>query len=144
MFTRCFTCLGCMKLTKQTLKFLHLLFGVCNHDASEQYSLLQGYSHLKTAQAAHKTFNFMPCKPCLTVITYASPFNYLKSPQTTTSPTLVHTGLHQPGCLSAESMQHGYKQCFEQHTYQHMLQTHLKITTSLQSCHVADKFFACQ
>ena len=29
LFTCCFTCMGCMKLTQQTLTFLHLPFDVC-------------------------------------------------------------------------------------------------------------------
>ena len=35
LLTRCFTCLGCTKLTKQTLNYLHLPFGVCNSFCSQ-------------------------------------------------------------------------------------------------------------
>ncbi len=98
------------------------------------------FSHCpRTAGSASRNAN-----STLTMTTCALAFSYLESPPTPRSPTLVHTGLHQPGCLSAESTQHGFMQCFEQHSYQHMLPKHLAIITSLQSCHVADMFSACQ
>ena len=43
-----------MKLTKQTMSFLHLPFDVCIQDASKQHSLLQGYSCLQNVQAIHQ------------------------------------------------------------------------------------------
>ena len=68
----------------------------------------------------------------------------LESPRTARSPTVVHTGLHQLGCLSAENTQHGFTQRFEQRSYQHMLQKQLVEKTSLQSYHVAEMLSACQ
>lgn len=61
----------------------------------------------------------------------------IESPCVTTSNSLVRTGLHQPGCVSAESTQHGFMQRFKQH----MPQKHLAIT-ALQPCHDADMFSA--
>jgi len=78
------------------------------------------------------------------VITCALAFTDLESPSTARSPTLVHAGLHQPGCLFAEGTQRSSTQRVEQRSYQHMLQKQLATTTSLQSCHVADMLYACQ
>ena len=57
---------------------------------------------------------------------------YLDSSPTPRSTTLVHPSLqlHQPGCLSAESMQCGLIHPLEQHMYWHVLQKHLAITSS--------------
>ncbi len=71
------------------------------------------------------------------MITCALASRHLGSQPTSRSLTLVNTGLHQPGCLSAESTQHGVMQRFKQNTVISTCEQ-LAITQSLQSCHVVN------